>query len=262
MDILELTVTSCIHLIRSNLTDLNPQSLGSGVIVKYKDRFFVCTVSHFSDYPDQNVGIVTGRIKDNQTEIYYLGDFSYLTQIKFEDEPDAEDLEYCLTNPDKSGTKLDIAFREISLLENIYQHKRVFDLNGLGTLSINEGGKTMLIVDDDYQIKKDELCSFYGRVRPSIENGILNFQEQLYWGLTIKNIGEHFIEMDLGSPINDYSRFKGCSGGPIIDTRGRLIGLVTHGDSDKSKSSIFGFRFDKVKQWIDLMYFQEHLLKM
>lgn len=257
MEVLELTVTSCIHLIRSNLTDLKPQSLGSGVIVKYKDRFFICTVSHFSDVPDQNVGIVTGRVKDNQTEIYYLGDFSYLTQIKFEDIPDAEDLEYCLSNPEKSGKKLDIAFREISLLENIYQHKRVFDLNVLGTMTINEGGKTMVIVDDDYQIEKDELCSFYGRIRPSIIDGVLHFEEQLYWGLTIKNIGEHFIEMDLGSSIQDHTRFKGCSGGPIIDTRGRLIGLITHGESDITKSSIYGFRFDKVKQWIDLMYFQE-----
>jgi hypothetical protein len=259
MEILELTVTSCIHLVRSNLTDLQPKSLGSGVIVKYKDRFFICTVSHFSNHPDENVGIVTGRVKDNQTEIYYLGDFSYLTQIQFKDVPDAMDLEYCLANPEKSGTKLDLAFREISLLDNIYQHMRVFDLNGLGTMTINEGGKTMLIIDDNYQIEKDELCSFYGRIRPSMVNGVLHFEEQLYWGLSIKNIGEHFIEMDLGSPINDHTRFKGCSGGPILDTRGRLIGLVTHGDNDTSKSSIYGFRFDKIKQWIDLMYFQEPL---
>lgn len=259
MEVLELTVTSCIHLVRSNLTDLQPKSLGSGVIVKYKDRFFICTVSHFSDFPDEKVGIVTGRVKDNQTEIYYLGDFSYLTQIQFEDLPDVVDLEYCLANPEKRGTKLDLAFREISLLDNIYQHKRVFDLNGIRTMTINEDGKTMLIVDDNYQIKKDELCSFYGRIRPSMVNGVLHFEEQLYWGLSIKNIGEHFIEMDLGSPINDHTRFKGCSGGPILDTRGRLIGLVTHGENDTLKSSIYGFRFDKIKQWIDLMYFQEPL---
>ena len=90
-------------------------------------------------------------------------------------------------------------------------------------------------------------------------NGVLHFEEQLYWGLSIKNIGEHFIEMDLGSPINDHTRFKGCSGGPILDTRGRLIGLVTHGENDTLKSSIYGFRFNKIKQWIDLMYFQEPL---
>ncbi|MEY2792502.1 MAG: hypothetical protein RJA76_494 [Bacteroidota bacterium] len=256
MQVLELTVSSCIHLVRSNLTDLIPQSLGSGVIVKYKDRFFICTVSHFSDIPNQNIGIVTGRVKDNQTEIFYLGEFSYLTEIKFEDLPVGEDLEYCFSNPEKSGKKLDIAFREISLLDNIYQQKRVFELNGLGTLTINEGSKTMLIVDDDYQINKDELCSFYGRIRPSIFEGTLHFEEQLYWGLSIKNIGEHFIEIDLGSSIQDPTRFKGCSGSPIMDTRGRLIGLITHGESDTTKSSIYGFRFDKVKQWIDLMYFQ------
>ena len=128
-------------------------------------------------------------------------------------------------------------------------------------MTVEEGGKTMLIVDDDYEIDKDELCSFYGRIRPSLTNGILDFQEQLYYGLTIKNIGEHFIEMDLGESIKDHNRFRGCSGGPIIDTRGRLIGLITHG-GETTESSIYGFRFDKVKQWIDLMYFQEPLSKI
>jgi hypothetical protein len=257
MGIIELTVTACIHLVRSNLKDLKPISLGSGVIIRYKDRYFICTVSHFTDHDDENIGILTGRIKENQTEVYYLGDFSYLTKINFQEIPDAEDLIFCLENPDKSGEKLDIAFREISLLENIVQDKREFDLNGIGRITVNQGGKSLLIVDDDYEIDQGQLCSFFGRIRPHFDDRILNFQEALYWGLPIKSIGEEFIEMDLGTPIIDYSRFKGCSGAPIIDTCGRLIGLVTHGKKDPSKTSIFGFRFDKVKQWIDLMYFQE-----
>ncbi len=258
MGIIELTVTSCIHLIRSNLKDLKPLSVGSGVIVKYKDRYFICTVSHFSDYKGENVGIVSGRIQDNHTEIYYLGDFSYLTQLTFDEEQmDIEDLEYCLQNPDRSGDKLDIAFKEIHLLDNIIQHQRVFELNGIGTITVNEGGKTMLIVDEDYEIDKDQLCSFYGRIRPNFTSGYLEFQEQLYWSIPIKSVGEYFIEMDLGAPIADHRRFKGCSGAPVIDTNGRLIGLITHGNKDVSKSDIYAFRFDKVKQWIDLMYFQE-----
>jgi hypothetical protein len=256
MDLLELTVTSCIHIVRSNLIDYIPKSIGSGVIIKYRDRYFICSVSHFTDHPDQNVGIITGRIKDKKTEILYLGDFSYMTFLSFEDEPSMEDLEFCLDNPDQSGTKLDIAFRETELLENIYQPQRVFNLDEIGTLTINEGGKSMIIVDDEYSIDTSELCSFYGRIRPNFENGILNYQEGLYYGLSIKSLSEHFIEMNLGASINDYTRFKGCSGAPIIDTRGRLIGLVTHGPKDLKSSSIFGFRFDKVKQWIDLMYFK------
>ncbi|WKK77737.1 hypothetical protein QYS49_11970 [Marivirga salinae] len=262
MGIIELTVTACIHLVRSNLNDLKPVSIGSGVIIKYKERFFICTVSHFSDYPDENIGIVTGRVKNNQTEIYYLGDFSYMTKIVFEDMPDAEDLVYCIENPDQSGDKLDIAFREISLLENIVQDKKEFDLNGIGKITVNEGGKSMVIVDDDYQIDTYQQCSFFGRIKPDFENGILNFQEALYWGLPIKSIGDEFVELDLGAPINDHKRFKGCSGAPIIDTRGHLVGLVTHGENDTTKSSIYGFRFDKIKQWIDLMYFKEPIAGM
>mgnify|MGYP001796326283 CR=1 FL=1 len=91
MRIIELTVTSCIHLIRSNLKDYKPLSVGLGVIIRYKERYFICTVSHFSDYKDQNIGIVTGRIKDNQTEIYYLEDLSYLTQLYFDDDLDSEE---------------------------------------------------------------------------------------------------------------------------------------------------------------------------
>lgn len=263
MGIIELTVTSCIHLVRSKLKDLKPLSFGSGVIIKYKERFFICTVSHFSDYKDQNVGIVTGRVKDRQTEIYYLGDFSYLTQITFDENiMDIEDLEYCLQNPDRSGDKLDIAFKEIELLDNIIQHKKIFNLNGVGTITVNEGGKTMVIVDEDYEIDTEQSRSFYGRIRPNFENGRLEFQEQLYWGIPIKSVGDLFIEMDLGAPIADHKKFKGCSGAPVIDTNGRLIGLLTHGNKDTSKSDIYAFRFDKVKQWIDLMYFQEPVVNL
>lgn len=262
MDIIELTVTSCIHLIRSNLSDLKPLSIASGVIIKYKDRYFICTVSHFSDFKDQNVGIVTGRVKNGKTEIYYLGDFSYVTKITFDEDIDGEDLEYCISNPERSGDKLDIAFKEIQLLDNIIQHQRIFNLKVVGTFTVNEGGKTMVIVDDNYDIDVNELCSFYGRIRPNFENAVFKFEEQLYWGLEIKSVGEFFIQMDLGSPIYDYKRFKGCSGAPIIDTRGRLIGLLTHGNKDPLKSDIYGFRFDKVKQWIDLMYFQEPMANL
>lgn len=261
MEILELTITSCLHLVRSAMDDTIPRSIGSGVVVRYKERYFICTVSHFSDHEHQNVGIITGRKSEKQTEVLFFGEFSYLTQIKFDDVPNVTDLEYNIQNPEVKGTKLDIAFKEITLLDNIYQHERILELDGLGTLTVSEGGKAVLIVDDQYEIEKNEICSFYGRIRPRLVDGILHFEEQLYWGLPIKNIGEFFIELDLGAPIADHTRFKGCSGAPIIDTRGRLIGLVTHGE-DLSSCSIYGFRFDKVKQWIDLMYFQEPLASM
>lgn len=47
MEIIELTVTSSIHLIRSNLSDLKTLSVGSGIIIKYKERYFIGTVPIF-----------------------------------------------------------------------------------------------------------------------------------------------------------------------------------------------------------------------
>ena len=254
MNIYECTVTSCLHLVRGETSSyLNP-ALGSGVIVQYKDRYFICTVEHFTRKENTKIGIITGRKKDGQTEIYELGEFSYIEHIEFEDVPDAEDLEYILKNG-KAGRYFDIAFREIPLLENLVQDERIFNLNRIGEVKIERGAKSFLIVDQDFDIDKNELYSFYGRIRPNYQPGKLNFQEQLYWSLPIKSVSEHFIEFDLGEPIRDHDRFRGCSGAPVIDTQGRLVALITHGLSLDS-TGVFGFRFDLVKKWIDLMYFQ------
>ena len=258
MSIIELAVTSCLHLVRSNLTDLLPTGIGSGVIIKYKERYFICTVAHFSDRDMESVGVVTGRVKDGQTEVFYYGDFSYLTQITYEEDlMNAEDLIYCLENPERSGNKLDIAFREIELLENLVQEERSFPMDNGETYTVSKGAKSYLVVDEDYSIDTTQVCFFYGRIRPDLSGPIFNFQEQLYSGLSIAAVGEYFIEMDLGEPVADGSRFKGCSGAPVIDSNGRIIGLVTHGQKDLTKPYIYAFRFDKLKQWIDLMYFQE-----
>jgi hypothetical protein len=262
MEILDFTVRSCLHMVRYDPLSWSHEALGSGVMIQYKNRFFVCTVSHFTDYPDKSIGILTGRTKGPTAELYELGDFSYMDRIEFEEHPDAEDLELILQNPSRSATRLDIAFKEIPLIDNLLQPERVHKLSDEYTLTVNSGAKWFPIVDDDYEIDTSEYCSFYGRIRPNPNNGILEYQEQLYWGLPIVSLSDDFIKMDLGAPIRDYARFKGCSGAPIIDMRGRLVGVLTHGDKDLNSPYIYGFRFDRVKQWIDLMYFQEPLSQM
>ena len=262
MEIIELTVRSCLHLVRVNSETNMHEAMASGVIIKYQDRFFFCTVAHFSNRDKRSIGILTGRlINGDQREMYEVKDFSNIRCISFEDEPDAEDLEHIFNNPQNSGTELDIAFTEITLLTNILQERRVFNFDEIGEVIIEEGSKCMLVVDDNYDIDDSQLCSFYGRIRPRLNNGIIDFGEHLYYGLSIRSISENYFEMDLGEPLKDYSRFKGCSGAPIIDLRGRIIGLVTHGSSNLTESKIYGIRFDKVKQWIDLTYFQLPNLK-
>lgn len=251
-----MTVRCCLHLARHKKGENTPEGIASGVMVKYRERYFICTVAHFSLRDEQDVFLFTGRNKDGQTEIRDLQEFSYVYRITFEDIPDAEDLEYSFANPDRSGTPLDIAFREVPLMDNIWQGERTFHLEDYD-LRVEQGPKAFAIIDHVHDFDNTQLCSFFGRIRPDYKEGILNFQEQLYYGLTIKGLSEDFVEMDLGGPIQDHKRFKGCSGAPVFDTRGHLLGLVTHGDKDLAASSVFAYRVDKLKYWLDLTYFSE-----
>jgi hypothetical protein len=256
VNIIELTVSSCQHMVKGVPPKFLNPILGSGVIVQYRKRFFVCTVEHFTRVAGQEIGIVTGRIKDSTTEIFVLGDFSYIQAVEFEDEPDAEDLIYAIENP-KSGKFLDIAFKEIATPRDLVQPKRVIELADGGVVRIPYGPKNYLTVDEDFQIDEDEVFSFFGRIKPIFSKGKLEFQEALYLGLTFKGFKDPFFELDLGGQIKDFNRFRGCSGAPILDSEGRLVALVTHGPKNNHSTSVFGFRFDYVKQYIDLMYFSK-----
>ncbi len=255
MNVFELTVRSCIHLVSGIPHLFSEPILGSGVIVQYQKRCFIISAAHFTRKEGRSVGILTGRHNGTESEIYELGEFSYMQHLQFEDEPDAEDLQMVLDNPN-AGSRLDISFREIAVPENLIQEERGFNLIEIGEIRVERGSKCFLVIDDEIVIGRDELYSFFGRIRPVLNDGILNFEEKLYWGLQITNVTQHFIQFDLGQPIGDYNRFKGCSGAPILDSQGRFVAILTHG-SELNQNTIYGFRADLAKQWIHLMYFQE-----
>lgn len=254
MGIIELTVSSCLHMLRGVPPDFRKPTLGSGVIVSYKGRYFICTVEHFTNHKGQTTVIESGYFQDGQTQIYRIENYSYVEKIEFEDMPDAEDLEY-IFKTGGAGKFLDMAIQEVPLFTNIRQGERVFDLESIGQITVKAGGKTIIPVDHDYEIDPSQLCSFYGRIRPDFKEDMLDFKEYLYYKLPIVEVTEHFIKLDLGGAIKDHNRFRGCSGAPIIDTRNELVALLSYGESDVKEPYVYGFRFDKIKQFIELMYF-------
>ena len=258
-DPLEIPITACIHLILTDPATQLPVSLGSGVFIKYKDRFFICTAEHVAFYKNCAVSIITGQVKDGQSILYEYGSFSYMQKFSLT-EPTAENLIKQLDSLE-NGENLDVAFRETTLMDNVIQPARKFNIEGLREIDIKCDGKSIILADNDFPLDENELFCFFGRTNGNIKENILDFKERLYWGLTFHGIDNEYIAFDLGSPIGDHARFEGCSGAPIFDTKGRLVALLTHGDEDVNSSIIYGFRFDKTKDYIDLMYFNENLNK-
>jgi len=77
--------------------------------------------------------------------------------------------------------------------------------------------------------------------------------------MKLSNIYTHIIEFNLGYQIEDHSFFKGCSGAPIFDKNNNLFAILTGGSSNVKEPFLYGFRFDIVKKFIDLLYFNESL---
>jgi len=255
MNLIENTVTSCIHLLILKRHDRTLAGIGSAVIIRYKDRYFLCTVHHNIRNPATMACIATGRTNGENSETIEIGDFSYVEKFSLPD-PTSQSLTEILEGEQPSDT-LDIAFREISLLDNIVQQRRVIPTPD-GDFEVPAGGKSYVIADDDFDFDTNSAYSFYGRVRPAIIDGkFLDFEENLITGINLIEVQDLFLKFDLGRSIVDHSNFRGCSGAPIFDFEGRFVGLVSGGSRDVTLPYIYGFRADKLKEFIELTYFRE-----
>ncbi|RYD88327.1 MAG: hypothetical protein EOP50_19280, partial [Sphingobacteriales bacterium] len=186
INLIELTVSSCLHLLILKRHDRTLAGIGSGVIIRYKDCYFMCTVHHNIGNPANMACIATGRPNGENSETIEIGDFSYVEQFTL---PDATvgSLDGVLDGT-VPGDTLDIAFREVSLPDNIVQQRRVIPTPD-GDFEVPEGGKSFVPVDEEFELDPDLTYSFYGRIRPAIIDGkFLDFEENFVPGLKLAEV--------------------------------------------------------------------------
>ncbi|MCL4177538.1 MAG: hypothetical protein KJ072_07300 [Verrucomicrobia bacterium] len=115
----------------------------------------------------------------------------------------------------------------------MYQH-----VVGLHAIA-KEEKKCRFAIEDVAPPSVDEGYGFFGLVTPCHSGLFLEFQPQFEVGMSFLREGESGrLAFGLGSPHKGHDAYRGCSGAPIVDSKGRLVSLVIGGC--QATNEIFG----------------------
>lgn len=188
-----------------------PIEFASGCLVDYRGRRFILTVAHAVKLDSSDWIIELGNDEERGAEFYQPIGFLYLGEMKRQTSEIAD---------------VDFAYAEVPTnLESTFQlltpfgprsEKRPRHIFNLATVGEPDA---------------KELYAFSGEIHPEIHASLgLVTEPAVYPGLRyIKSVGP-FYQFGLPVPHPGHDFFRGCSGAPIIDTKGRLVALVSYGD--------------------------------
>jgi len=97
----------------------------------------------------------------------------------------------------------------------------------------------------------DESYAFWGLTEPNFYAGNLTrtVKEELNMRY-VGRAGQDLLEFQTQKPYLSYKPYKGCSGGPITDSQGRLAAIVVEGN--KRKTSILGLDLMRYRSMIEM----------
>lgn len=214
--------------------DKSPIGMGSGCWVNYRGRRFLISVFHVT-HKDNNWAIELRYSKDTGTTLYYLGYVSFIAEMKLGD-PRIRDV--------------DFSYAEIpSTLDSFFQ-----DLTPDGQI-LNERKRMVFHSSLDDIPRAGEKYGFSGRILSEFHKDIqtLVARHHTYLGMTYLRTDGQFHEFKIPGPHPGHKYFRGCSGAPIIDTKGRVVSLVSGGRTEDDV--ILGINLTKYKIAIDATYF-------
>lgn len=119
-------IKSTVHIVMSEKGTLAPKGIGSGCVIRFKDKDILLTVAHVTDLDNSGTCIVTGQpVVNNTTPMYSVGAMTFLD--KFDITKYEEQLKLLKTEPDRIedidfGT-VDLSFATYSTRLSFYSRK-------------------------------------------------------------------------------------------------------------------------------------------
>lgn len=209
-----------------------PVGVASGCLIDYLGTRIILSVFHATKRDDDWV-IEVKYEYGTGTQIYRPGRFHHLGEMK---------LGIAEVNV------IDFSYREVSSdIETYFQE--VSPSGAIGLEKVREVFKP----DFSVQPNTNEIYGFAGQVIPEMHGiSALVTKTQVCHGLKFIGTESDYHVFELPFPHPGDKRFQGCSGAPIIDTKGNVVALVCHGDI--VRNAIFGISLNKCKIALDVTY--------
>ena len=218
-----LLAKSTLHLLMVEPKSVKPEAFGSGCLVQYQNRVFLLSVAHVTDLSGLQTCIETNQPPVNQTSpLYCVGAMSYFDEYTLSKGVKPEHIrsvEELLAN--REGT-LDVTFCEIK--ENIDLLQPGWDFGGV---KIDAGRKVMLNLAEAGKPSRDKTYNLCGRVRQEIKGRTIESEPVFKLGLKYKGTQGRFHRFVVPKLITNVDDYHGCSGAPIFDEDGMLVGLAS-----------------------------------
>ena len=216
--------------LRRYAPDETPVGLASGCLVDYRCRRFILAAAHAVKLGSSDWAIELGYVDGKGTEFFRPSSFLYLAEM---------------TRGIAAINEIDYCYAEVPVdIEPTFQHRtplgpkseklprHIFDLS-------------MVTAPDT-----NELFAFSGQVHPELhENIALVTEPTVYPGLRYTKSEGPFFEFMLPVTHPGHDSFRGCSGAPIVDTKRRLVAIVSYGDDEKN--TIYGVALASYKFALD-----------
>ena len=227
---------------------IKPTSFGSGCIVNYRGRSFFLTAAHVTD-KDKATCIVTNQPpeEDLASKLYSVGPLCYFDEYTLpENIHEMEVQNFEELQAQSSGGRLDIAFCEVKEKVTCIQPELDF-----GEFKIHRGCKVHLNLDLAGDPEKNKRYGFLGTVRPQIEGeAIIRSEPTCKFGLFYEGTYEKYHLFKAPEIIKDADDYRGCSGAPILEETGKLVGLLSSVNLNSTMINVFPI--SKCKQLLDI----------
>jgi hypothetical protein len=219
---LDLMTQESIELLVVKGENLEPISCGTGCFVQYRDKFFILTVAHVTDYEETSTCIVLNRKpEEGKTPMYCVGTLNYFDEysIKNTKLEEIKSLDDLLKDFNET---IDITFCELKEKFEILQPEINF-----GFHKVEKSFKMFIDLEKDVALpNKDNYYGFCGNIRHNPTQSRLTRTITLKHDIKYHNTKGRYHMFLAPEVIKDADDYRGCSGAPILDNHGKFVGLA------------------------------------